>query len=99
MQLTSSLSQPSGDKEFIRDNDTYMVLISYTQHSKAHGAVYDITEFVRLHPGGYELVSGVGGQAIDGYWAMYAFHQKGNARAVLEQYRIGTLVKKSLKSP
>ena len=33
------------------------------------------------------------GGAIDPFWAMYAQHQTAEVRQLLEQYRIGTLVR------
>lgn len=54
------------------------------------GGVYDVTDYVSLHPGGEARVQGMCGQdATEDY---LAFHEGGeNAVKVLERYRIGTL--------
>ena len=55
--------------------------------------VYDVTEFAAQHPGGAARLMLAAGGAIDPFWAMYAQHQTAEVRQLLEQYRIGTLVR------
>ena len=55
--------------------------------------VYDVTEFAAQHPGGAARLMLAAGGAIDPFWAMYAQHQTSEVRQLLEQYRIGTLVR------
>ena len=56
--------------------------------------VYDVTEFAAQHPGGAARLMLAAGGAIDPFWAMYAQHQTAEVRQLLEQYRIGTLVRR-----
>mmetsp|Transcript_10106 Transcript_10106/g.17065 ORF Transcript_10106/g.17065 Transcript_10106/m.17065 type:complete len:183 (-) Transcript_10106:1018-1566(-) len=53
--------------------------------------VFDVTEFVRLHPGGGDKLMMVAGGAVEPFWEMYPFHKKGDIKKLLSQYRIGTL--------
>ena len=53
--------------------------------------VYDITDFVDLHPGGPEKVMLGAGGAIDAYWSVFANHNTAEVREMLEEYRIGEL--------
>ena len=55
--------------------------------------VYDVTDFIAQHPGGAARLMLAAGGAIDPFWAMYAQHQTAEVRQLLEQYRIGTLVR------
>jgi len=54
------------------------------------GGVYDVSEFVAIHPGGRKLLLAAGG-AIDPFWALYAEHLKAPTFALLEEMRIGNL--------
>ena len=55
-----------------------------------HG-VYDVTEFVKMHPGATKLLMAAGG-SVEPFWATYAVHQNNPLVAWrLEQYRIGNL--------
>jgi sulfite oxidase len=53
--------------------------------------VYDITDFIALHPGGAGKVLLGAGSAIDPFWALYPQHDHQFVRDLLAQYRIGTL--------
>ena len=55
--------------------------------------VYDVTDFAAMHPGGASRLMLAAGGAIDPFWAMYAQHQTAEVRQLLENYRIGTLVR------
>eukprot|EP00191_Tetraselmis_sp_GSL018_P024677 CAMPEP_0177625942 /NCGR_PEP_ID=MMETSP0419_2-20121207/30380_1 /TAXON_ID=582737 /ORGANISM="Tetraselmis sp., Strain GSL018" /LENGTH=475 /DNA_ID=CAMNT_0019126945 /DNA_START=25 /DNA_END=1448 /DNA_ORIENTATION=- len=52
--------------------------------------VYDVTEFVDMHPGGNKILLAAG-KSIAPYWAMYAVHKTPETREILEEYRIGNL--------
>jgi len=53
--------------------------------------VYDITEFIPLHPGATKLLMAAGA-SVEPFWAMYAVHLNNSQVAeLLEQYRIGNL--------
>ena len=53
--------------------------------------VYDITDFVKVHPGGAEKIMMAAGGAIDPFWEMYPFHKVSNVSMLLEPYKICTL--------
>lgn len=50
--------------------------------------VYDITDFVEVHPGG-EVILLAAGDSIDPYWDVYQMHKCKNVLEMLEEYRIG----------
>ncbi|XP_037078135.1 sulfite oxidase, mitochondrial-like [Pollicipes pollicipes] len=52
--------------------------------------VYDITDFVKKHPGGSAIMMGAGGSA-DPFWDLYAVHKEEHVLKLLEQYRIGNV--------
>jgi cytochrome b involved in lipid metabolism len=52
--------------------------------------VYDVTEFVAIHPGGRKLLLAAG-RSIAPFWALYAEHKKQSTYALLEEMRIGNL--------
>ncbi|KAJ3153985.1 hypothetical protein HDU89_008852 [Geranomyces variabilis] len=52
--------------------------------------VYDITNFVEIHPGGSRILQAAG-RSIDPFWAVFAIHQSPETRQLLETYRIGHL--------
>ncbi|KNC98250.1 uncharacterized protein SPPG_06649 [Spizellomyces punctatus DAOM BR117] len=52
--------------------------------------VYDITEFVAVHPGGDKILMAAG-RSIDPFWAVFAIHKTKETRELLEQFRIGDL--------
>ncbi|KAK9817424.1 hypothetical protein WJX74_000342 [Apatococcus lobatus] len=53
--------------------------------------VYDVTDFLEMHPGGASRLMLAAGGAIDPFWAMYQQHQNDEIRSLLEGYRIGSL--------
>ena len=53
--------------------------------------VYDITEFVDLHPGGPEKILLGAGGSIDPYWEVFANHNTREVKEMLEVYRIGNI--------
>ncbi len=56
------------------------------------GGVYNVTDFLEMHPGGAQRLMMAAGGAIDPFWAMYAQHKTAEVRELLEGYRIGNLV-------
>ncbi|XP_018580721.2 sulfite oxidase, mitochondrial isoform X2 [Scleropages formosus] len=54
------------------------------------GGVYDITEFVALHPGGEKILLAAGG-ALEPFWALYAVHNQGHVLEILSEYKVGEL--------
>ena len=61
------------------------------------GHVYDITEFVSVHPGGDKILIASGGP-LEPFWAIYAVHQNPGITKMLEKYRIGDLKAEDRKS-
>ncbi|KAF0289308.1 putative sulfite oxidase, mitochondrial [Amphibalanus amphitrite] len=55
-----------------------------------HEGVYDVTDFVRQHPGGAAIMMGAGGSA-DPFWDLYAVHKEEHVLKLLERYRIGNV--------
>lgn len=60
-----------------------------------HG-VYDVTDFVGLHPGGDKILLAAGG-AVDPYWNLYAQHKTEEVLEILEEYRIGSIDLKDME--
>ncbi|XP_015226029.1 PREDICTED: sulfite oxidase, mitochondrial [Cyprinodon variegatus] len=54
------------------------------------GGVYDITEFVAMHPGGNKILLAAGG-ALEPFWALYAVHDQEYVLEILSQYKVGEL--------
>ncbi len=54
------------------------------------GRVYDVTDFIPLHPGGTKLLLAAGGP-LEPFWALYAQHSKDYVKELLARYLIGTL--------
>lgn len=54
------------------------------------GGVYDITEFVAMHPGGNKILLAAGG-ALEPFWALYAVHDQEYVLEILSQYKVGNL--------
>lgn len=54
--------------------------------------VYDITNFIPNHPGGFDKIMLAAGKAIDPFWRIYQAHEKrGGAVKFLEDMHIGNL--------
>ncbi|KAJ7999278.1 hypothetical protein DPEC_G00213770 [Dallia pectoralis] len=54
------------------------------------GSVYDITEFVSMHPGGDKILLAAGG-ALEPFWALYAVHSQEHVLEILSEYKVGEL--------
>ena len=53
--------------------------------------VYDVTDWVDIHPGGASRLMLAAGGPIDPFWAMYAQHNTDQVQSILEEYRLGNL--------
>nr|1MJ4_A Chain A, sulfite oxidase [Homo sapiens] len=53
--------------------------------------VFDVTEFVDLHPGGPSKLMLAAGGPLEPFWALYAVHNQSHVRELLAQYKIGEL--------
>lgn len=60
------------------------------------GGVYDITEFVSMHPGGEKIMMAAGG-AIEPFWSLYAVHNQEHVLEILSAYKVGELNAEDLK--
>mmetsp|Transcript_28323 Transcript_28323/g.58003 ORF Transcript_28323/g.58003 Transcript_28323/m.58003 type:complete len:558 (+) Transcript_28323:266-1939(+) len=58
-----------------------------------NGGVFDITNFLKKHPGGSQFVKSAAGGPIEPWWRYWAYHNKSkdNVEALLSKYRIGRL--------
>lgn len=54
------------------------------------GEVFDITEFVELHPGGDRIMLAAGG-ALEPFWALYGVHKSEHVIEILQEYKVGLL--------
>ncbi|XP_042363250.1 sulfite oxidase, mitochondrial [Plectropomus leopardus] len=54
------------------------------------GSVYDITNFVAMHPGGDKILLAAGG-ALEPFWALYAVHNQEHVLEMLSEYKVGVL--------
>ncbi|XP_061883632.1 sulfite oxidase, mitochondrial isoform X1 [Entelurus aequoreus] len=54
------------------------------------GGVYDITDFVAMHPGGDKILLAAGG-ALEPFWALYAVHERDHVLDILSEYKVGEL--------
>lgn len=58
-------------------------------------SVYDITDWVGVHPGGEVILRAAGG-SIDSYWNIFSIHKKQDVYDILEQYKIGEIDEQDL---
>ncbi|XP_048784600.1 zinc finger protein Eos isoform X1 [Lagopus muta] len=57
-----------------------------------HGTdVFDVTDFVELHPGGPDKILLAAGGALEPFWALYAVHGEPHVLELLQQYKVGEL--------
>ncbi|KAM3935203.1 sulfite oxidase, mitochondrial isoform 2-T2 [Leptodactylus fuscus] len=54
------------------------------------GEVFDITDFVELHPGGKRILLAAGG-ALEPFWALYGVHKSEHVMEILQEYKVGVL--------
>ncbi|XP_058678067.1 sulfite oxidase, mitochondrial [Ammospiza caudacuta] len=53
--------------------------------------VFDVTEFVELHPGGPDKILLAAGGALEPFWALYAVHSQPHVLELLRDYKVGEL--------
>lgn len=56
-----------------------------------NAGVYDITSFVRIHPGGADNILLGAGNSIEPFWQIYSQHHNEQVYQLLESFRIGNL--------
>ncbi|XP_076124210.1 sulfite oxidase, mitochondrial [Alosa pseudoharengus] len=54
------------------------------------GSVYDITDFISMHPGGDKILLAAGG-ALEPFWSLYAVHGQDHVLEILSEYKVGEL--------
>ena len=76
------LIPPKVGRNSSRDEGTGRVWVTFKD------GVYDITDFIPLHPGSTKLLMAAGG-SVEPFWAMYAVHLNNpTVNGLLEQYRL-----------
>ncbi|XP_075708238.1 sulfite oxidase, mitochondrial [Rhinoderma darwinii] len=65
-------------------NPTDRIWVTYT------GEVFDITDFVDMHPGGKRILLAAGG-ALEPFWALYGVHKSEHVMEILQEYKVGVL--------
>lgn len=58
--------------------------------------VYDITDFLKSHPGGSDKLMMVAGGAIEPFWELYSFHKRKDIFDMLNKYKVGDLDPKDI---
>lgn len=53
--------------------------------------VYDITDFVAMHPGGDKILLAKGA-SLEPFWSMYQQHRTGFVANILEELRVGNIL-------
>ncbi|KAM6294485.1 LOW QUALITY PROTEIN: sulfite oxidase, mitochondrial [Aegotheles albertisi] len=57
-----------------------------------HGTeVFDVTDFVELHPGGADKILLAAGGPLEPFWALYAVHNEPHVLELLREYKVGEL--------
>lgn len=54
-------------------------------------SVYDVTDFVKKHPGGSEKLLLGAGTHLEPFFAYYPFHKKDHVLRLLDRFKIGEL--------
>ncbi|XP_062976041.1 sulfite oxidase, mitochondrial isoform X2 [Elgaria multicarinata webbii] len=53
--------------------------------------VFDVTDFLELHPGGRSKILLAAGGALEPFWALYAMHSQEHVQEILRGYKVGEL--------
>lgn len=60
-------------------------------------SVYDITDFIKHHPGGSHTILMGAGSDVGPFWETYPFHKKDEVQSLLAKYKIGLVKNDDLK--
>lgn len=82
-------------KEEVRSHNSPETRVWVTLGSE----VFDVTEFVDLHPGGPSKLILAAGGPLEPFWSLYAFHNQPHVRELLAEYKIGELNPEDEVSP
>lgn len=66
-------------------NETNRVWVTYGSD------VFDVTDFLELHPGGKSKILLAAGGALEPFWALYAMHNQEHVLEILREYKVGEL--------
>ena len=61
------------------------------------GGVFDVTEFLEVHPGGEHRIRMANGCDLHAYWDLYRLHHRHHIQDLLQNYRIGNLTPEDAK--
>ncbi|XP_032939164.1 sulfite oxidase, mitochondrial isoform X2 [Catharus ustulatus] len=61
--------------------------------------VFDVTDFVELHPGGPDKILLAAGGALEPFWALYAVHSQPHVLELLRDYKVGELSPEDAAKP
>lgn len=61
-------------------------------------SVYDITEFIEMHPGGSERIKLAAGGPVDKFWTVFTQHRTPAVQEILKDYKIGRLHEDDVKA-
>ena len=98
------LSKPDGYSQsfeagVVKKGLPYFTLAEVAEHTTAENGiwvtygngVYDVSNFIDLHPGGKNKIMLAAGKSIDPFWEIFAAHNTEDVYAVLEEWRIGNV--------
>jgi sulfite oxidase len=89
----------AGEREFTREEVARHKDLSTGVWVTYQDGVYDITEFVKEHPGGSEKIMLAAGSAVDPFWRLYAVHsQNKEVPHILARHRIGRLTQAEVEA-
>ncbi|XP_070793851.1 sulfite oxidase, mitochondrial isoform X1 [Pituophis catenifer annectens] len=84
---TATTSFPRFTREEVarHHNEANQVWVTYGND------VFDVTNFLELHPGGKSKILLAAGGALEPFWALYAMHKQDHVQEILQEYKIGEL--------
>ncbi|KAM4699338.1 sulfite oxidase, mitochondrial [Discoglossus pictus] len=93
-QLPISSTLPQYSREEVRRHASMenRIWVTYA------GEVFDITDFVELHPGGSRILLAAGG-ALEPFWALYGVHKNEHVMELLQEYKVGVLNPEEKEEP
>ncbi|XP_040281523.1 sulfite oxidase, mitochondrial [Bufo bufo] len=89
---SNSLPQYTREDVKKHKNPTDRIWVTYA------GEVFDITDFVDLHPGGKRILLAAGG-ALEPFWALYGVHKSEHVMEILQEYKVGVLSPEDKEEP
>jgi sulfite oxidase len=92
-------SSPEGSANNSWDDQNIFTMKEVSEHNSMEkgvwvtykDGVYDVTDFIKQHPGGSERIMLAAGSSVDPFWTLYQQHFTKDVQAILKQYQIGRL--------